>query len=506
MLWRISFRNLWRHRSKSLVVGLILFIGSFVMTLGSATLTKMNASIREGMVERFIGDITIMSSEIENQEVLFQLFNQPVVLANYLDVEKVLLKNTQVDKILPYANHFFLLLTDHDNPLNQPNGIFVMGADLHAYEQMFGNVNMLEGRVATNKGERGIYLTDYIRGLYYQFYERLYAPQGFELNKSILPEPIRALPESELIRADSLILMGVSDQSSTLDVRVPIKGVFRYEKLHGFWKEVCILDIESYRECMNYTTGESVSAELTEGQAYLLEISEEEVESMFFEEEAISSFSPSTQRRSVDKLLDKEKTPSPVEIDVDEGAYELVAVTLKDPTKKAQTIDELNKAFKKKALKAQAVSWDTAARGIAIFVVAIKWALFIVVMLVFSVAIIIIMNSLSMAVLERSNEIAMMRAIGTHRPFIVKMIGAETICLTALFGGWGILCGGFFSYGIGLFEISSQNEFVQLIMGGEVYKPQLTYSDVLLGVIQLIMVAALSMLYPAMVARKDHTA
>ena len=62
-------------------------------------------------------------------------------------------------------------------------------------------------------------------------------------------------------------------------------------------------------------------------------------------------------------------------------------------------------------------------------------------MILFVVAVIIIVNTLTMATLERITEIGMMRAIGAGKSFIRGMFIGETAMLSGVFGGAGIIAG-----------------------------------------------------------------
>jgi ABC-type lipoprotein release transport system permease subunit len=70
----------------------------------------------------------------------------------------------------------------------------------------------------------------------------------------------------------------------------------------------------------------------------------------------------------------------------------------------------------------------------------IKTSLFVFVMLLFFVAIIIIVNTLSMAAIERTTEIGMMRAVGARKGFIRLMFFGGRHA-SAVFGGIGIVVG-----------------------------------------------------------------
>jgi putative ABC transport system permease protein len=131
----------------------------------------------------------------------------------------------------------------------------------------------------------------------------------------------------------------------------------------------------------------------------------------------------------------------------------------------------------------------------------IKGALFGFVMLLFVVAIIIIVNTLSMAALERTSEIGMMRAVGARKSFISNMFIAETGMLSFVFGGMGIILGVIVVKIIPLLNITSSNDMVQILYGGNRFTPNLNFNDIILTVIQLTMVTLIAVIYPVKVAK-----
>jgi len=125
------------------------------------------------------------------------------------------------------------------------------------------------------------------------------------------------------------------------------------------------------------------------------------------------------------------------------------------------------------------------------------------VVLLFFVAIIIIMNTLSMNALERTEEFGMMRAVGARKSFITKMFLAETFSLSFIFGGIGIMVGIIVTWIIRPLQISSGgNEIFELLFGGEVFRPSLGFAGLVTGVVGLAVVTVLAVIYPVVVARK----
>ncbi|MGL4370935.1 MAG: ABC transporter permease [Spirochaetota bacterium] len=121
-------------------------------------------------------------------------------------------------------------------------------------------------------------------------------------------------------------------------------------------------------------------------------------------------------------------------------------------------------------------------------------------MFLFFVAIIIIVNTLSMSAIERSSEIGMMRAIGAHKSFVSAMFLGETSILSLVFGGAGMIVGIIAVNVIPLIGITSANDFVQLIYGGDTFMPYLSAFDILLVFGQLLLVTLITVIYPVKVA------
>ena len=95
-----------------------------------------------------------------------------------------------------------------------------------------------------------------------------------------------------------------------------------------------------------------------------------------------------------------------------------------------------------------------------------------------------------------------MRAVGARKGFISKMFFSETAFLSFFFGGLGILAGLLIVTILSWLHLTTDNEMLQLLYGGERFHPFLTFGDIVLCLIQLAIVTVLSTLYPMRVARQ----
>jgi ABC-type lipoprotein release transport system permease subunit len=71
MLWKLAIRNLLNHRVQTLVVGAIIFFGTFISVIGSSLLDSISSGIRRSITQSIAGDAQIWSAE---KDVAFSVF------------------------------------------------------------------------------------------------------------------------------------------------------------------------------------------------------------------------------------------------------------------------------------------------------------------------------------------------------------------------------------------------------------------------------------------------
>ena len=73
LIVKIALRNIMRHKGKSVVIGLILFIGALLMTVGNGIVSGMNTGLQKNIVEGFCGDAVLVSDKQESDNLLLDL-------------------------------------------------------------------------------------------------------------------------------------------------------------------------------------------------------------------------------------------------------------------------------------------------------------------------------------------------------------------------------------------------------------------------------------------------
>lgn len=494
ILLTIAWRNILRHKGKSFVIGIILFLGAFIMTLGNAVISGMDRGLTENIVNRFIGNIVVMSSEQETDNILFTPMGKETLLIKDFHLLAPVLKNQPyISNFLPAGKGLGLILSDEGDV----DFTWLLGVNFEDYNKMFlNNVVLKEGSLLKNT-ERGLLFSEGKRSRLFDDQNIWVKPSGISLDEKTLTENAKKY-RKKMILKDNLVFLGAAGDSAALDIRIDVKGIIRYEQLDDYWKIFSIMDIQSFRECFQWVTNADTESGISKTTKNLLEKSDNLDD--LFNDSTVESTTSGIIREPAQMLTLGKK--GKIKSFTDPGAYNLVFVKLKPGENTNARVNELNISLKNAGAKARAVTWQNAIGQLGDMAIIIRGALAGFVFLIFFVAIIIIMNTLSMAAMERTAEIGMMRAVGAGKRFISGMFYLETGFLSIIFGGAGILTGIIAVQITQLLKITADNNILQLLFGGKIFQPWLSATDIISGIIQLALVTVVAAIYPARLARK----
>ncbi|NPV00121.1 MAG: FtsX-like permease family protein [Brevinematales bacterium] len=498
ILIKISQRNLLRHRGKSFVIGLIIFLGAFFMTVGNAIVNGMNKGLEENMVQRFLGNLVIVSTNQIDDNILTGMPKPKKVITGYFKVRDLIVSNDAIEQYFPMGFGYSIVFNpEGDHPLY----VMSFGIDFQAYQKMFhSNIFMIEGTLPTN-GQKGIIVNNLSRDQFYENGGFWTLPQGQPVVISNLSA--KALSNTnKLITKNELILQGANADGGSLDLGVKVSGIFKFQTMNDVWSVINFIDIETFRETFGYTTESDAKIVLNPEQKSLLNANEDDINSMFSDESMFESADIVSKKYDINDIKKQTKKSDTNAAKTDPGSYNIICVKLKNGADTAQTVKKLNEEFKTNGMDARAIPWDKASGQIGMFANIFRMGINGFVTFLFFVAIIIIMNTLSMAALERISEIGMMRAVGARKSFIGGMFLYETFILAFVFGTAGMLIGTLFQRLLRLAQFKADNNMMEIMFGGDYFQPFLDPGTVLLCIIQLLFVTGLSIIYPIIVARK----
>ena len=492
LIFIIAWRNILRHKGKSLVIGAILFLGAFLMTLGNGVISGMSLGMENNFVNSFLGDIVIISDKQKSDNVFFDFMGTTVEpIGTFKEIESILIEKPYTDKFLPIGKNLAMALSNEED---NPGFAYLIGTDFEKYQQMFpDNSTVLEGRLL-KPGEKGVLVPAFARKEFCSYSNTWFIPEGGSLiMANVDKDNLENLDTIKL--SSSVVLMGTNDKNFSSDIRFNVKGIIKYNALNTILGHFIICDIDSYRECFGYFP--QTEAVMSKQNKDLLNLQTNDIDSMFGEN--TDMFSSSAKSTSPDPIVSK---PDKLNLDSQYGIYNMILLKIKKGSAINTVLKDLNTDLKNGNTGTRAVYWKKAAGPIGSMTTIIKGALFIFVTFLFFVAVIIIINTLTMAALERTSEIGMMRAIGAKKSFIGGMFFGETALLSGFFGSIGIVTGIIVVEIIPLLNIHTDNDFIQILYGGDIFYPVLMGQDISLTVFQLIAVTILASIYPVIVARE----
>ena len=398
LLFRIAFRNLFRHKGKTSVIALIIFFGAFLLTLGSGVIGGLNHGLQKNMVDSFTGDVILLSDK-QNSEAIFGGTSAQTLesITNYPGIKKALPEAACVDSFLPVGIGYVWVLHDTGQPIEH----YLLGVDFDAYKAFFkSHLTILEGQYPGSH-ERGLLVSAFGRDYINDYSGKFLHPK------------------------DQIVFLGLSDKNSSLDIACDVTGIFRYPSLNKLLGYFSIVDIESFRECMGYFTSKAKAAPPTKVQETVL--SADNPDALF--DLSLSGISESSRATETLAKMGAPKRDIMIPSNWEEGAFNVILVRLKHGISPNEGVEQLTHYFKEHHIPLKAVTWSRAIGIMGQMATIMKSALYVFVGFIFFVAAMIMMNTLSMAAMERVTEIGMMRAVGAKRRFISGMFIIETFIL-----------------------------------------------------------------------------
>jgi ABC-type antimicrobial peptide transport system permease subunit len=350
-------------------------------------------------------------------------------------------------------------------------------------------------------------------GLLKKFFEM--NDSNFKRRYQFFYEQLTPLLELYRIRVgDVLTIKAFTRTGYVQSVNVPVYGTFQFKGMEdaALAGNLNLMDLVSFRDLYGYLSADRIE----EVKNLKMLAGSESIDRSRAEEELFG-----TTRKVVAEatpgLIDegKESTGNLRALrreellrrvyskdEMDNGVMLNAAVILKDPTKLKQTMKDIESLSAREQLNLKVVSWQTAAGLIGQFVSLAKLALYIAVFIIFIVALVIINNAMMMATLQRVHEIGTMRAIGAQRSFVLGLVLTEIIVLGMVFGATGAAIGAGVVKWLGRVGIAAQNDWFYFFFSGPRLHPWLSASNLIAAFVIVLVVSAISTLYPAFLATR----
>ena len=312
---------------------------------------------------------------------------------------------------------------------------------------------------------------------------------------------------------DVLPLSAFTKGGTSTAVNIKVYGTFRFKSFENspLAGNFSLMDLVSLRELYGFMTDERrAQNKEIEAEMGLADIGQDSIENLFGgggggpgDISAKPAVAAVTNTKTVDLNFKKRIMGSSYTQDeLHKGVFLHAAVFLKDQSNMKVVIEQINETSKQNKLGIKAVSWQDAAGFIGQLTFMMKAILNIFIGISLMLAGLMIMNSLLMAAMNRKQEIGTMRAIGAHSTFIYRLFFYETLFISLLFGGIGVVLGALVVMLIGKVGVPASGDVATFFFSGPRLYLHLNPMLIFVVIIVMVVIAILATQYPAWKAMK----
>jgi ABC-type lipoprotein release transport system permease subunit len=503
ILMRIAIRNLRQHKSKTLIIGILIALGIFILTLGNSVLATLSEATQRTFIDSFTGHILVRATG-ENPVTIEGAsgFGGDPAGQTVPDYDEVYAYVTSVDNVLA-ANPQITSFGTVDFSTEEKTRAAIapiFGIEPEAYLAMFpDSIRLLEGRFL-EPGEQGIVL-----------------PRA-------TVEDIREDLGENVAVGDELKIQGFSGGGpggggggSIRIRRLILVGIYEYAAEGADLQPYAFVDASTVRALSGLVVGTADAVNIDAADSSLLDAGDDLFGTGGSDEDLFGSdalFSDDAlfggEIETVETDLNEENlfgilgdtSARTLASRPDAGAWSYLLVRLESDAQTNSTVDEMNAYFAEQGMDVEAVDWSVAAGSSALLNTAFQVFFYIVVIILAVVAVIIIMNTLVISVIERTKEIGTMRSLGAKKNIVREMFIAETMSISLVFGTIGLVLGAIVILIINRVGIPAGNQIVELIFGGSVFRPVFDPMSILTGYLIMLGIGLVSSWYPVRVALK----
>ncbi|MEN6297639.1 MAG: FtsX-like permease family protein [Rectinema sp.] len=488
VILRMAFRNIFEHKSKSLIIGTLLAVGALILVLGNSFIDTSEAGIKRTFTDNYTGDVFISGISEDGDVSLFGVtspggLSSTPTIPDYEKVLSMVRESPLTSKATGMATGFALVSKEENNEApNQDSQsdtsnmaiLFLFGIDATEYWNVFNSTEITAGKLL-EPGQTGLVVSD-----------AHLATISKKLGK-------------EVKIGDKILIQGISSAGFRLR-ELPIVGTYHPKSESAMPEQMAFVDIDTLRVMAGMTVGANEAIDLKASDTAMLNT--ENTDALFGDDllEAAPQKSGFDEAKIKAQLAD---TTARVRANTaDTGAWQFIVVRTKKASDASALIKYLNDSFQKEGIHAVAGNWQKAAGPYSQSVDVVRTVFTIALIILAIVAILIIMNTFVISVIERTGEIGTMRAIGADKGFIRKLFNAEAAMLSLGFSTIGAVLATLVAAVLRSLKIAAGNTFFEILFGGKYLSLIVTPANFITAIVIMLVVGYLANLYPVSVALK----
>ncbi|HUI69924.1 MAG TPA: FtsX-like permease family protein [Spirochaetia bacterium] len=466
-LVKIAVRNLVEHKGKSLIVGVIIALGVMILVVGSSLLDSASRSLARSFVDSYSGQV-IITAKAHGNVTLFGVAEMGAVEGTPLlpDFDKLTTYLRSRPEVKGFT--FQVSAAEQLNKVGEDAAgsgpfIYLFGIEPASYAAMFDNMTLASG-AGLVPGQEGILLS----------------------KRQV--EQFRKELGTDLTVGDKVLI-----QSFGTAIReVTLRGIIAFKQRNAATDLIAYVDPDTVRALAGISQDTRTGHELDAAEAGLLSASES---TLFAENTPMVHASSGRGRLPAQTKKAAAQTPQPAS-----GPWQFILVNLKDPRGAASFAAKTNQWIADQGIGARASDWRTAAGPFAIVPNIMRFVFTLAILIIAIVTVIIIMNTLMVSISERTGEIGTMRALGAQKSFVWRMLLAETLVISLLFGVAGMALGSLLVGVLNHTGITASGPLLQAIAGGATLRPTIAPSALGSSILLVILIAIIAHIYPVRAA------
>ncbi|MBN2738070.1 MAG: ABC transporter permease [Spirochaetales bacterium] len=476
ILLKIAVRNLFEHKVKTLIIGIIIASGVFILVTVNSMLDTSKKGIRENFIENYTGHLMIHGKTTGRASLFPQgggmdgESKKTPTIESFFDVVEFLENSPQVKAFSPQISGSARVSVEESDM-----GFSILfGIDPEKYKEMYPqNINIIEGEYLDSNEE------------------------GILLSKSVV-NMLKRFSKREVHAGDKILLTGMSFTAGTKIREVTVKGIMEFKNSQGQLQFVSLVSVDTMRALEGLTVGANMEVELSQEDTELMDMSIDDM----FSDTGLGNLSLDNSTSNTSDIFNilGDSSESKALSETDSGAWYYIAVRLEPGASIEGFRKSIQNWFDEQGLENSTADWLQGAGSTAQASQNFQWVFNVVIIMIAIVAIIIIMNTLVISITERIPEIGTIRAIGGQKSFIRWMILLETFLISIVFGTIGIIAATIALNVTGAIGIEAPNMFFEVILGGKVLYPVISISALIAGLISVILISLIACIYPLVLA------
>lgn len=243
---KIAYRNLWKHKIKTLIIGILVALGILILVVGNSFMDSAAAGLRKAYIENFTGDIIITSSDMKNPSmfmdgVMADKDSALPIIPSEPEIEKHLEGLKAVEAYNPQIAGAIAIKHGDDQGFS-----LIFSFDPEKYKSVFrDNIELLAGKFL-GEGEEGIILSEETINRMKEF-----GGNGVEVG-------------------DKVLLTGINNITGTKIREVTVKGIYRFKNDSPQLRIISFLDVNNMRILNGMLKNTEVSLNLSSDEKELL--------------------------------------------------------------------------------------------------------------------------------------------------------------------------------------------------------------------------------------------